>query len=293
LAFTATLALVGGAEVTTGLVLGAMAEVGTAMTIVGAVTGNKALMQIGGVIGLVGGVGGLVSGAVSGAASATGSAIDASGNAVSASGAEVGAANALSDSSYAGANWGAAATEGANSATSGLAAASSGVSGAPDIAGLADEAHSSMLSDNWSPGESGVQAPETPAPAQATSQPSAPSSTSQASGASPSSDLNARNGMDVQSDAANKATYSQNTSQNWSAPQAPKDYFGGFMNWVKNNQLLANGVLKFAGGALQGMNERDMFDKKLGQQQKQFDTLYGHANEVASYKPFVQQAQGG
>jgi hypothetical protein len=40
------------------MVLTAVAEVGTALTVVGAVTGNKDMMKVGGVMGLVGGVGG-------------------------------------------------------------------------------------------------------------------------------------------------------------------------------------------------------------------------------------------
>lgn len=72
MAFTAITALVSGAATTTALVLGAMAEIGTIMTIVGGVTGNKDLMKLGGVIGLVGGVGGLVNGAIGGAATAAG-----------------------------------------------------------------------------------------------------------------------------------------------------------------------------------------------------------------------------
>ena len=64
-----------GAAASMATVMGAMVEVGTAMTVVGAVTGSKDLMKIGGVMGLVGGIGGMVAGAggaVSGAVDATG-----------------------------------------------------------------------------------------------------------------------------------------------------------------------------------------------------------------------------
>jgi hypothetical protein len=71
MAFSAVVALAGGAEVTATAVLAAMAEVGTAMSVVGAVTGNKDLTKLGAVVGLVGGVGGMVSGgAASGLADA-------------------------------------------------------------------------------------------------------------------------------------------------------------------------------------------------------------------------------
>lgn len=65
----AVVALVAGeAAVTAATVLTAVAEVGAAMSIVGAVTGNKDLIKIGGTMALVGGVGSMAAGAMSGAA---------------------------------------------------------------------------------------------------------------------------------------------------------------------------------------------------------------------------------
>lgn len=58
--FPAIAALVAGAEVTGALALAAITEVGTVMTVVGAVTGSKDLMKAGAVMGLVGGVGGAI-----------------------------------------------------------------------------------------------------------------------------------------------------------------------------------------------------------------------------------------
>ncbi len=69
MAFTAIGSLIAGAAVETAVVLAAITEVGIAMTVVGAVTGSKSLMKIGGVLSLVGGVGGMINGAMSGAAS--------------------------------------------------------------------------------------------------------------------------------------------------------------------------------------------------------------------------------
>lgn len=62
MAFTSTAALIGGAEVTAGLVLASVAEVGMAVTVVGAVTDNKDMMKVGGVMSLVGGIGGFALG---------------------------------------------------------------------------------------------------------------------------------------------------------------------------------------------------------------------------------------
>ncbi len=67
-AVTAVGAIVAAETVTAAMVLTAMSTVGAAMTVVGAVTGSKELVKIGGVLGVVGGVGGLVNGAMSGAA---------------------------------------------------------------------------------------------------------------------------------------------------------------------------------------------------------------------------------
>ena len=62
MAFT-SVALVLEGTVTAATVLGAVAEIGVAMTVVGAVTGDKELMKIGGTMSLVGGVGGAIAGA--------------------------------------------------------------------------------------------------------------------------------------------------------------------------------------------------------------------------------------
>lgn len=69
MAFSAVGALVGGAAASTTLVLGAIAEVGMTMSVVGAVVGDKKLMKIGAVLGVVGGVGGMIARAGTAAAS--------------------------------------------------------------------------------------------------------------------------------------------------------------------------------------------------------------------------------
>lgn len=74
MAFSGVAALVSavgaGTAVTVGMVAVAVAEVGMALTVVGAVTGNEDLMKIGGIMSLAGGVTGFISGAVEGAAGA-------------------------------------------------------------------------------------------------------------------------------------------------------------------------------------------------------------------------------
>lgn len=58
--FTAVAALVAGEAVTTTVVLAAIAEVGTVMSVVGAVTGSSDLTKLGAVMGVVGGVGSMI-----------------------------------------------------------------------------------------------------------------------------------------------------------------------------------------------------------------------------------------
>src|SRR3954468_1511272 len=70
MAFTAVGAIIAGEAVTAGVVLAAVAEVGMAVTVVGAVTGSKDMMKVGGIMSLVGGVGSLAAGAFEGGAAA-------------------------------------------------------------------------------------------------------------------------------------------------------------------------------------------------------------------------------
>lgn len=67
---TIAAAVTANTAITATMIFAAVAEVGTILTVVGAVTGDKDLMKIGGTIGLIGGVGGLASGAMGLGASA-------------------------------------------------------------------------------------------------------------------------------------------------------------------------------------------------------------------------------
>lgn len=62
--FTATASLLAG-TVETATVLGAMTEIGTALSVVGAVTGSSDLSKFGAVMGLAGGIGGAINGTLS------------------------------------------------------------------------------------------------------------------------------------------------------------------------------------------------------------------------------------
>lgn len=76
MAFTSVAALFAG-SVGTATILGAITEIGVALTVVGAVTGSKDLMKLGSVMGIVGGVGGLVTSAASAATTAASTAAEA------------------------------------------------------------------------------------------------------------------------------------------------------------------------------------------------------------------------
>jgi hypothetical protein len=262
--------------VTAATVMGSMAEIGTAMTLVGAVTGSKSLMKIGGVVGLVGGIGGLASGAFS-AAGDVGGAVDATGNAIDASGQAVGASNALSDSNYAGADWG----------------ASGATSGATDVGNMVNDAQSSLAGEvkdvTNQAANTGLESSSPTSLVQSAQQPVMPSGTSNAVTSAQQTTASA-----VQGNSSNALDNQTGASYGSAQVQGPKDYFSSFLGWVKNNQQIANGVLTMAGGALKGLADTQMNNKKLAQQQQQFNTLYGHANEVPSFSAasLLAQARG-
>lgn len=120
----AVVALVAGeAAVTAATVLTAVAEVGTAMSIVGAVTGSKDLMKIGGTMAMVGGLGGLAEGALSGAAA------DAASTTVLDEAASQAGADALT----------ASLDQGANAMATGVTDAATAQAGANQLSGQLDQ----------------------------------------------------------------------------------------------------------------------------------------------------------
>ncbi len=283
MAFTSIAALVGGAEASATLVLGAMAEIGTTMSIVGAVTGNKDLLKIGGVLGLVGGVGGLVNGAVGAAGGAAAeSATSGLGEAVDATG---GLDTAVSGASGASAGVGAGidATGGLDTAipgqTSGLsdATATMGAGPAPTADSLTPD--QSILS------QAQGTPPATPTPS-ATTGPASDVINSPTTQPLDNTTMRNPDGTRIN----NPSAYTQdNSSSSYFTSKTPpigaNDFIGQIMNWVKGNPQVANGLLQIGGGALKGMNDRQMFDQKLAQDQQQFQTRFGHGNEVAAIKP--------
>ena len=123
-----------------GAALTAVADVGVASSLIGAVTGNKTLVKVGGALSIVGGVGGLINSAVGAGASvaadtlvsgATSAAGDVAADGIAAAGADAGASAAS----------GAAAGAGAGLGGEGLAAANAGAeAGASQLQALGDTA---------------------------------------------------------------------------------------------------------------------------------------------------------
>lgn len=268
MAFTSLAALAGGTAATTSLVLGAVAEVGIAMSVVGAVTGSKDLLKIGSVMGLVGGVGGMLagSGAAAGANAAT---TEAWTQGASGLGQDVlsnvggGAATDIaSDSLLAGLE---SAAPQAVTQTSGLQATSISQPGGP------------IIQSNVTP-EVGAQMQ---APTPETSVNVGRDLTVQEA-QSPF----ARNGSDVMSDRFDEmgAKGAGGFGGGTGAPQSADSFWSSFSTFAKNNQKLLSGGMQVVGGALNGMNQRSMFDERMNlERQRTAQTGYG--NTTSNFAP--------
>lgn len=287
MAFAPLVALMGG-TVTAATVLGSMAAIGTTMTVVGAVTGSKDLMKIGGVMGLIGGVGSLVSSA--GSAAGAAGAVDATGGLETAVGGSVPgqiASDAATQAGMAGAesSWDFNMGETAGIPADTLPANQLGDFGQTFTDNPA--APGSPITPQVNPAGTPINgASNATLPTQSTiGAPSGPSAVSSPS--APSSGTIATAG---QAD-ANTITASMNSK----GPVGFTDYFDKFIKYAQQNKDVFNTVAQLGGGMLKGMNERDMWDEKMGlEKQRLAQTSYG--NQVANYaKPlgFAGAAQRG
>lgn len=268
MAFTSLAALAGGTAATTALVLGAVAEVGIAMSVVGAVTGNKDLLKIGSVMGLVGGVGGMLagSGAATGAtalgeAGTEAALASASGEAAGAFGGSA-AVDATTESLLAGLE---SAAPQAVTQTSGLQATSISQPGGP------------IIQSNVAPEVGAQMQPPTPE----TSVNVGRDLTVQEA-QSPFS----RNGSDVMSDRfdAMGAKGPGGFGGGTGAPQSADSFWASFSNFAKNNKELFAAGVQVTGGALNGMNQRSMFDERMNlERQRTAQTGYG--NTTSNFAP--------
>jgi len=246
MAFSAVTALVGGATATTALVLGAMAEIGTIMTIVGGVTGNKDLMKLGGVIGLVGGIGGALNGAAT-AASTT--------------------------------------AAGANEAVANAGAWQTADIAAQATDAIASPVTQSAINGTELGALDSVAAPLNNPSAYTAPTSATPVSTPTAAVA-PAQGVQAPTGATTPTDVGDAVSRKIADSQTVATPgDAAKggNFFSGTIDYIKNpaNKELVNSGVKLLGGMMQGASESDQFDQKMQFQKDQFNYQAGQAANIS------------
>lgn len=278
-----------GTAVAATTALMAVSTIGAVMSVAGAVTGNKGLMKVGAVMGLVGGVGGLVAGATAGAAgavagevvgeSAAGSVFNAATDATS-----MGAINgmdAMSDAFVASGSSGAGGFSGLAAAADDAISALGYTNEMDKISDLASSSSSSSsnyinqldaASDAFSGGK-------TPNAGGLSSGDTLKSLTTDAK----VSDINPLDKYAGSSSNPNAANYVNQMDAADAATTTSKDYFKGILEWVKQNDKLANNIMTVGAGALKGVSERSMFDEKMALEKSR----YQYGNTVA--KPYSAQ----
>lgn len=263
MAFAAISTIAAGAEITAGIALLAVAEVGTVLSVVGGLTGNAALSKIGGTMALVGGIGAFATGGMGQATAA-----------LSSGGSEAAARSALSTGAWSDKVVGA-----------GLETASSNLSStvAPDFGGA--------VSDGV------LQAPTmaTPTTAQAVS----PASTMPVGSAPTVNDVNSvvspagapdtlapltpyETPTDMRLAAGTQTSPGMTNTAGATAPKSFSDYFKSFGAFAEKNKALFNGGLQLLGGALKGASEADTAAQRLAlDQQRLNQTSYG--NQIGTF----------
>ena len=278
-----------GTAVAATTALMAVSTIGAVMSVAGAVTGNKGLMKVGAVMGLVGGVGGLISGATAGAAgavagevvgeSAAGSVFNAAADSQlanvaidAASGAGTAAAGYGIDAGAAfqaaGGGWAEAATDALK--TFAEASPMEAVESSSSAYTNQMDAASDAFSGGKTPNAGGLSSGDTLKSLTTDAKVSDINPLDKYAGSS--SNPNAANYVN-QMDAASDAVTSANS----------KDYFKGILEWVKQNDKLANNIMTVGAGALKGVSERSMFDEKMALEKSR----YQYGNTVA--KPYSAQ----
>lgn len=266
MAFSAVAAVIGAETVTAAMVLSAVAEVGIAMSVVGAVTGSEDLLKIGSTLGLVGGIGSAISGLAAGGTNA----------ATSAAWSE-GAAGLGQDvlSNVGGEALADAATAGLESATTN-AVTQSGLTGTalPD------------LSAQSSPGVQSVNPTDMRLEAGMQKAPGTMDMTQQTSGMAGPADVQGAVAPSDTSGWSQGVTDSQTrTSMGLDGPpQETGGFFRAFSDFANKNKTLFNSGMQLVGGAFKGANDRSMFEDRVAlERQRVNQTSYGSA--VANIAP--------
>lgn len=283
MAFTGITALVSaastGAAVTATMVMAAVAEVGLALTVVGAVTGNEKLTKIGGAMSLIGGVGGMIAGAAGGAA---GAAAAEAGLGEAATTAALETASAEAAAAYGG-------TAGAEAATaelvSGMEAAAS--TGADLATTAASSAPQGIVESAIKPIETAAQPAQSMQVAQQPAQtvndistPQAPRAPEAPAGAQgPSTPYEAPDmvaGENPTDRALRMGTKTANLP-----PQDSNSFFSGMTNWLSKNQNMAGGLFQGAWKGYEANRKHATDQRYLDQRQVALD----RGNQVARFQP--------
>ena len=284
------------------MVLAAIAEVGTAMSIVGAVTGSKDLAKFGAVLGLVGGIGSLANSALSGTSAGLGQVVDATGGletatnyagasslgtAIDATGGIETATNYADPNAFADASFGADA-----------ASTLQGQAG-QDLPGPTDD-YGNLLSDNVQPrsfnpvpgssdgGLVNSVAQQPTAPGVDLGGPTAPTSGGPApvntGGPTPGQefDTEVRSSLNTNNGARNLDNTVRTAADDTLGRINSKINFGEYFNQISKFANENKGLMQIGGYALQGMQKASYQDKQLALQNKQLG-LVSHGSEVPTY----------
>lgn len=253
MAFTAITALAtAGTAASATMVFAAVAQLGTIMSIVGAVTGSKDLMKFGGFMSLAGGLGGFAAGGLT-----AGGAAASAGELASASAADVAGGMVpefATDVAYQ------SGLQGADALATGIEAGSAVGSALPDIgqvaANMPVEAPQGIVSQPAVSAD--VMQPTampTPDVAMTPTTPTAPAPADMSIGAPPS-------------------PYGEVGNYNAPTKVASGDYFSRIGGWLNDNK----GLVQIGGNVLSGMQKSDQFDQQMDLQNRRLaQTGYGSA----------------
>lgn len=258
------------------MVLAAVTEVGLTMTVVGAITGSKDLLKIGGVLSLVGGVGGMIAGAGTAAAgeaaagalsdSATDAALSAaSEEAVAASAADMAAGEAVGQAQLA-----------ELAGSQGIVSSPVNLSPMPQPAPLGPaDATKAMgnVAETAPPVQADPLAVQAPQGAQAPTGPQAIDAP--VSPADPN--VNPTDGRL----AANQQRTPDGGASSLNPSSDANSFFGRFSEWATKNETLFNGGMQLVGGALKGANDADMWGQKMTLERDRWN----RANSVGTFQP--------
>ena len=262
--FTAVASIVAGSQVTAAVALAAIAEVGVALTVVGAVTGSKDLTKLGATMGLVGSVGGLIANTAAGSA-ALGEAVAGTGTTVF----DDVAANAANEAALQQA-------VGAGTETAVKSATDEALGG---LAGQAGETATSAIGGGL-PGTAPSQVTTTAAPTTAVQQPSViqPDATSVAGAQAPTGPTSPAS-VDVNA---------VNTPAGSTGAQSGSSFLDSFNTFASKNKDLLNVGMKLGGSALQGLQSASQWDEKLALEKQRM----ANANSVGNFAPTTTPVTG-